>query len=316
MIEGDDLDLFERTLRHANKTCNGASLDAALADVGWHDALAVDQRAAVAIQFELQGRANTTSSALDDVMSFALGVDGSVAVVLPPLGRSAPPGSRCRDHLAVEGIATAALARRERALAAATADGTSVLKVAPVAELDTVSVRGIDPELGLVLVTGEVAAPDEVAPAHWDAAVDLARVAIGHELTGAARAMLDLARDHALERIQFGQPIAMFQAVRHRLAEALVAIETASAMLDAAWLDRTPQTAAMAKAVAGRSARTTAKHCQQVLAGIGFTLEHPFHRYLRRILVLDELLGSARTLTTSLGAEVLATGRLPRMLAL
>ena len=48
----------------------------------------------------------------------------------------------------------------------------------------------------------------------------------------------------------------------------------------------------MAKAVAGRSARTVAKNCQQVLAGIGFTTEHHFHRYLRRILVLDELFGS------------------------
>ena len=31
-------------------------------------------------------------------------------------------------------------------------------------------------------------------------------------------------------------------------------------------------------------------HCQQVLAGIGFTTEHPLHRYVRRVLVLDELL--------------------------
>jgi alkylation response protein AidB-like acyl-CoA dehydrogenase len=128
--------------------------------------------------------------------------------------------------------------------------------------------------------------------------------------------MLDLARTHALERMQFGQPIAAFQAVRHRLAEALVAIETAAAMLDAAWLEPTPQTSAMAKAVAGRSARTVAKHCQQVLAGIGFTTEHSFHRYLRRILVLDELFGSARTLTRSLGEEVLESGQLPPLLKL
>ena len=77
----------------------------------------------------------------------------------------------------------------------------------------------------------------------------------------------------------------------------------AAAMLDAAWLDRTADTAAMAKAVAGRQARTAARHCQQVLAGIGFTVEHPFHRYVRRMLVLDALLGTAASLTTALGAR-------------
>ena len=128
--------------------------------------------------------------------------------------------------------------------------------------------------------------------------------------------MLELARAHALERTQFGQPIAGFQAVRHRLAESLVAIEASAAMLDAAWLERTTETAAMAKAVAGRSSRTVAKHCQQVLAGIGFTIEHDFHRYLRRILVLDELFGSSRTLTRTLGETVLAERQLPPLLAL
>ena len=43
--------------------------------------------------------------------------------------------------------------------------------------------------------------------------------------------MLDLARTHALERVQFGRPIARFQAVRHRLAEALVAVEALDATL-------------------------------------------------------------------------------------
>jgi hypothetical protein len=43
------------------------------------------------------------------------------------------------------------------------------------------------------------------------------------------RAMLALARSHALDRVQFGRPLAGFQAVRHRLAETLVALEGASA---------------------------------------------------------------------------------------
>ncbi len=46
--------------------------------------------------------------------------------------------------------------------------------------------------------------------------------------------MLSLARQHALDRVQFGRPIASFQAVRHRLAETLVAIEGAESTLRAA----------------------------------------------------------------------------------
>src|SRR5438067_2159847 len=75
---------------------------------------------------------------------------------------------------------------------------------------------GIDPGLGLVEVTGDAVAT-EVGPADWVAAVALSQVALGHELVGAARSMLELARGHALERVQFGRPIAAFQAVRHRL---------------------------------------------------------------------------------------------------
>ena len=56
---------------------------------------------------------------------------------------------------------------------------------------------------------------------------------------------------------------------------------------------RTRLTAALAKATAGRTARTVATHCQQVLAGIGFTTDHPFHRFLKRTMVLDGLFGSA-----------------------
>ena len=115
--------------------------------------------------------------------------------------------------------------------------------------------------------------------------------------SGAATTMLDLACEHALGRIQFDRPIASFQAVRHRLAETLVAVTMGEAMVDAAWLDPTAAMAAMAKAVAGRQAKTAARHCQQVLAGIGFTDEYPFHRYVRRALLLDALLGTAASLT-------------------
>jgi len=113
-----------------------------------------------------------------------------------------------------------------------------------------------------------------------------------------------------------GRAIAMFQAVRHHLAEAFVAVEAADAALAAAWDDGTPLTAAMAKAVAGRSARTVSRHCQQVLAGIGFTTEHDLHLYVRRVIVLDRLLGDSRSLTRRLGEDLLAHRSLPSILPL
>ena len=67
----------------------------------------------------------------------------------------------------------------------------------------------------------------------------------------------------------------------------------------------------MAKALAGRAGQTAARHGQQVLAGIGFTTEHPLHRSVRRALVLDQLLGAGTVLTRTLGADVLSSGTLP-----
>src|SRR6185436_19796652 len=88
-----DLELFHRSLEHATASTTGAELDAALADLGWQDAFAVDRRAAVSLLFELQGSANVASSAIDHVIAGALGIDlDGAAVVLPRLGRWGTPG--------------------------------------------------------------------------------------------------------------------------------------------------------------------------------------------------------------------------------
>jgi hypothetical protein len=321
MMDAEDRELLARSLRHAVDTGSGEALDAALGALGWHDALGADPRTAVSALFELQGRANATSAALDDVLAAALGLEagtGSPAgVVLPPIGTARPPGTA--DAPAVRGLGTAGLARRDAAVVVAEDDEKLAALVVPVAGLTLRPVEGLDPALGLVEVTGEALAGADradVAPTGWDAAVAAGRRALAHELVGASRAMLGLARDHAVERVQFGRPIAAFQAVRHRLAETLVVIEAADAALDAAWNEPSPGTAAMAKALAGRGARIAARHCQQVLAGIGFTTDHQLHRYVRRVIVLDELLGSGRTLARELGEEVLRARRLPELPAL
>jgi alkylation response protein AidB-like acyl-CoA dehydrogenase len=140
-----------------------------------------------------------------------------------------------------------------------------------------------------------------------------ARRALGWWLVGSSRAMLTLARQHALDRVQFGRPIAAFQAVRHRLAETLVAIEGAEATLSLPGDDNPDLTALLAKAAAGKAALTAARNCQQVLGGIGFTAEHDLHHHVKRVLVLDGLLGSSRELTRKAGAGLRARGSAPRL---
>ncbi|MBE1535534.1 acyl-CoA dehydrogenase family protein [Actinomadura algeriensis] len=144
-----------------------------------------------------------------------------------------------------------------------------------------------------------------------------ARRALGWWLTGTGRAMLRLAREHALDRTQFGRPIASFQAVRHRLAETLVALDGAEAALAAPHDPSDADLAALlGKAAAGRAALTAARHCQQVLGGIGFTEEHELHRHVRRALVLDGLLGGARELTREAGRILRTDGTARRLVQL
>jgi hypothetical protein len=64
------------------------------------------------------------------------------------------------------------------------------------------------------------------------------------------------------------------------------------------------------------TALTAARHCQQVLGGIGFTAEHGLHRHVRRALVLDGLLGSARELTREAGSLLIKERCAPRLVDL
>jgi hypothetical protein len=171
---------------------------------------------------------------------------------------------------------------------------------------------------------GSGSALDDVVPIHpvqeGDslplAALAAGRQAAGWWLVGAGRAMLALARQHALDRVQFGKRIGSFQAIRHRLAETLVAIEGAEATLDTiadVQQEQVELASLLAKAAAGQAALASARHCQQVLGGIGFTAEHALHHHVKRSLILDGLLGSARELTTQAGATLRANGSAPRL---
>ena len=116
---------------------------------------------------------------------------------------------------------------------------------------------------------------------------DLAEAAY---LLGTARKLIDLARDHALEREQFGTQIGSFQAIKHQLATALVKTEFAApAVYRASWSVATDSTGrsthvAMARTLAGKAAHLAARTALQVHGAIGYTEEHDLHLWLRRAL--------------------------------
>jgi alkylation response protein AidB-like acyl-CoA dehydrogenase len=261
----------------------------------------------------LQGAANATSTALDDVVLAALGVEASekTAVVLPAAGGWAPPG----DGGGVRGLATPRAARADTLVIVAATGPSYAAHVVPRESVTLEPVAGIDPALGLVAVRGDLPTGTGT-PVQWADAVAAGQLALAYELLGVTDAMVQLGRNHAVDRVQFGRAIASFQAVRHRLADALVAYEAADAAVAAAWTDPSPVAAALAKAIAGRAARTAARHAQQVLGGMGFTTEHVLHRHVRRSFALDQIFGSSQRLTTEIGEQILRDRRLPAMLPL
>jgi hypothetical protein len=324
MIDADVRASMEETVRAALADALAgdarAGVDAALATLGWLEMLADEPDDAIAIVFEALGAANATATALDDVLASALGhaPRADRAVLLPRFAAWDPAGRSDAGALAADGLASARAEGASEILVAGGSASQPWLVSVPAAAAEVRAVHGIDPDGGLraVRVRGSAARAADLDPASWQRAVALGRRALAHQIAGASRAMLDLARAHALERVQFGRPIARFQAVRHRLADALVAVESLEAALTAAREEPSPDTAALAKAVAGRTAQAVAKHCQQVLAGIGFTTEHAFHRYLKRVLVLEGLFGSADAIALDVGRRLLAERRAPALIQL
>jgi alkylation response protein AidB-like acyl-CoA dehydrogenase len=129
----------------------------------------------------------------------------------------------------------------------------------------------------------------------------LQRAAVGAaaEMLGAARRCLDMSVEYARVRQQFGQPIGMFQAIKHMCADMLLEVENAhAAVYYAAWaLDAGSPDAALAassaKAYVGEAARKVCGSAVQVHGGIGFTWEYDLHLYFKRAKHFEPLYGDA-----------------------
>lgn len=117
----------------------------------------------------------------------------------------------------------------------------------------------------------------------------LALIALAAEQVGGAQRCLEMATEYARTRLQFGRPIGSFQAIKHKCADMLVAVEFArSAAYHAAFRaadgnDRETRLAAgMAKSYCSEAYFQVANDNIQVHGGMGFTWEHPAHLYFKR----------------------------------
>jgi len=121
--------------------------------------------------------------------------------------------------------------------------------------------------------------------------LDAGRIGIAALSVGLAQGAYEAARSYAKERRQFGQPIAAFQAIQWKLADAATKIE-ASRLLTyrAAYLKdhgkRMTKESAMAKLYASETAVRVADDCVQIHGGYGFVKDYPAEKYFRDVKLL------------------------------
>ncbi len=145
----------------------------------------------------------------------------------------------------------------------------------------------------------------------WRLICDDIAVAIGAELVGASEQAFDLAVEYAKMRVQFGRPIATFQAIKHKTVDMLHAIEMARvAMHYGAWAadaghpDRS-RAAAMCKSYAGSAAVKVTGDAIQVHGGVGFTWNCDAHFLYKRAKQDDLLLGGQSHLRKRLASMII-----------
>lgn len=118
--------------------------------------------------------------------------------------------------------------------------------------------------------------------------LDRGAVGASAEMLGGAGRVLEMASGYAKERVQFGQPIGSFQAVKHRCADMVVDVEgMRSATWYAAWAIAAGApdvsiAASTAKVWCSEAARRVMASGLQVHGGIGFTWEHDLHLFMKR----------------------------------
>ncbi|MFI0235568.1 acyl-CoA dehydrogenase family protein [Streptomyces sp. NPDC016845] len=136
----------------------------------------------------------------------------------------------------------------------------------------------------------QVAGPSvRVAALH---AAALARLATAAQALGVGRALLDRTVAHVRQRTQFGVSIGTFQAVKHRLADTLIALEFAKPLVFGAAVTMRPADLAAAKVAAGEAAYAAARTALQLHGAIGYTAEFDLSLWLMKARALRDAWGT------------------------
>ena len=188
----------------------------------------------------------------------------ATAVVEPllPLGLDAVASSHAFIH-------------RPDSIAPATADGAEIESIDGARRLSRLAESG---------------APESLDPAIVTAAVDRATLACASYLVGAGERMLALAVDYAKVREQFGRHIGEYQAIKHKLADARIALTFARPLVQGAALDPAgplrERGVSAAKIAPGDAASNAARAALQVHGAVGYTAEHDLGLWITRTRAL------------------------------
>lgn len=135
---------------------------------------------------------------------------------------------------------------------------------------------------------------------------ETAALLLAAEAVGAATRALELTVAYSKERVQFGRPIGSFQALKHRMADLYVKVQTAGAVVDEALAEPSPAAAALAFVVASEAFTDVAGEAIQIHGGIAITAEHDIQLYFKRAHGTSQLLGPVREHLRKLESEVLS----------
>jgi alkylation response protein AidB-like acyl-CoA dehydrogenase len=134
---------------------------------------------------------------------------------------------------------------------------------------------------------------------------DYAALLLAAEQIGAASRCFELTVDYTKERVQFGRPIGSFQALKHRMADCYVRVQSAKAVVDEAIAEPSPTSAALARFSASEAFTAVAAEAVQMHGGIAITWEHDIQLYFKRAHGSAQLFGPPRDQLRRLESQVL-----------
>ena len=133
----------------------------------------------------------------------------------------------------------------------------------------------------------------------WRWVRDRALVALAAEAVGGVEKVLEDSVAYAKQRVQFGKPIGVNQAIKHKCADMLIDLESSMSITHyAAWnaaedLEQTSLFASMAKAFTSDAYRRASAENIQIHGGVGFTWEYDCHLYFRRAKAIEVTYGDS-----------------------